>query len=117
MEYAPENQSFLINFSRQLTAVFLYFKEFEVEKMKKRKEVYTFTSDFLAVCGGLLGLFLGVSVLSIFEIIYFSTLRVFWYIRMAEQWLKMWLSRLIRQKMNVHQKRFFIPNQVNDSRT
>lgn len=42
------------------------------------KEVYTFTTDFLAVCGGLLGLFLGVSVLSIFELIYYATLRVFW---------------------------------------
>lgn len=40
-------------------------------------ERYTI-SDFLAICGGLLGLFLGISLLSIIDLIYFSTLRLFW---------------------------------------
>lgn len=41
----------------------------------QRSEVYGYT-DFLANCGGLLGLFLGFSILSIVEIIYFLTLRL-----------------------------------------
>lgn len=45
--------------------------------MIKRIEAYT-TTDFLAICGGLLGLFLGISVLSVIEFIYFATLRLYW---------------------------------------
>lgn len=43
----------------------------------RRNEQYTNT-DFLAVCGGLLGLCLGVSALSIIEFFYYSTIRLFW---------------------------------------
>lgn len=53
--------------------------DLDVETVK-RIEVYTF-SDFLAIFGGLLGLFLGISALSIVELIYYSTLRLFWSIR------------------------------------
>lgn len=49
----------------------------------QRSASYTFT-DFLAICGGLLGLFLGVSLLSIVEFIYYFTLRLFWSIRRWE---------------------------------
>lgn len=41
-----------------------------------RSEMYT-TAIFIANCGGLLGLFLGISMLSIIEFIYFSTLRLY----------------------------------------
>lgn len=41
----------------------------------KRQELYNIT-DFLASCGGLLGLFTGISLLSIFEFIYFFTIRL-----------------------------------------
>ena len=37
--------------------------------------------DFLAFCGGVLGMCMGISVLSIIEIVYFVTLRLFWIIR------------------------------------
>lgn len=37
--------------------------------------MYTF-SDFMAICGGLLGLFLGISSLSIVEFIYYTSLRL-----------------------------------------
>ena len=37
--------------------------------------------DFLASCGGFLGLFLGMSALSIIELLYYSTLRLFWTFR------------------------------------
>lgn len=43
----------------------------------ERSARYTF-ADFLAICGGLLGLFLGISALSVIEFIYYSTLRLYW---------------------------------------
>lgn len=48
-----------------------------------RMVVYTF-ADFLAICGGLLGLLLGISAMSIIELLYYGTLRVYWTIRRAE---------------------------------
>lgn len=48
-----------------------------------RKESFTYT-EFFAVCGGLLGLFLGGSVLSIIELIYFFTLRLFFNVRKSK---------------------------------
>lgn len=38
----------------------------------------SFSFLFLAVCGGLCGLCLGISALSIIEFLYFSTLRLYW---------------------------------------
>lgn len=52
----------------------IYFKENQFIT-SRRSELYGST-DFLAAIGGLLGLFMGVSVLSIVEIIYFCTLRL-----------------------------------------
>lgn len=52
----------------------IFFKENQFIT-SKRSELYGQT-DFLANCGGLLGLFMGVSLLSIVEIIYFCTLRL-----------------------------------------
>lgn len=57
------------------------FLDHKVETLE-RVEVYS-SSDFLAICGGLLGLFLGVSALSIIEFVYYFTLRLFWTIRRA----------------------------------
>lgn len=52
---------------------------FETQKVEtaKRMIVYTY-GDYLAICGGLLGLFLGFSALSVFELFYYFTLRLFW---------------------------------------
>lgn len=52
----------------------IFFKEHQFIT-SKRSELYGLT-DFLANCGGLLGLFMGVSCLSIVEIIYYFTLRL-----------------------------------------
>ncbi|XP_055840673.1 pickpocket protein 28-like [Episyrphus balteatus] len=41
----------------------------------KRSELYS-TTDLIANCGGLLGLFMGVSILSLVELVYFFTLRL-----------------------------------------
>lgn len=43
----------------------------------QRRETYTI-ANILAIVGGLLGLFLGISLLSVIEFIYFITLRLFW---------------------------------------
>lgn len=40
-----------------------------------RSELYG-TLDFIAACGGILSLFMGISLLSFIEIIYFATLRL-----------------------------------------
>ncbi|XP_055320058.1 pickpocket protein 28-like [Sitodiplosis mosellana] len=59
---------------RRYTRVFISFKD-EQFFSSRRAEVYT-TIDFIANCGGILGLFMGISILSIVEIVYFSTLRL-----------------------------------------
>lgn len=45
--------------------------------VEKRIEMYSYT-NFLAICGGLLGLYLGISTLSIVEFVYYLTLRLYW---------------------------------------
>ncbi|XP_075980850.1 pickpocket protein 28-like isoform X2 [Anticarsia gemmatalis] len=54
--------------------VMVFFKEAQFIT-SRRSELYGQT-DFLANCGGLLGLFMGFSILSVAEIIYFLTLRL-----------------------------------------
>lgn len=64
------------NFHRvQMTRLTISFKEMQFIT-SERNELYGST-DFLANCGGLLGLFTGFSFLSTIEIIYFLTLRLF----------------------------------------
>lgn len=52
----------------------IFFKEKQFIT-SRRSELYGPT-DFLANCGGLLGLFMGVSLLSIVEMVYYCTLRL-----------------------------------------
>ncbi|CRL02058.1 CLUMA_CG015123, isoform A, partial [Clunio marinus] len=52
----------------------VFFKENQFVPLK-RFQLYG-TIDFLANCGGLLGLFVGVSVLSLIEILYYFILRL-----------------------------------------
>lgn len=61
-------------FRMQPARLSIFFKEHQFIT-SKRSELYGQT-DFLANCGGLLGLFMGVSVLSIVEVIYYFTLRL-----------------------------------------
>ncbi|XP_061512606.1 pickpocket protein 28-like [Anopheles gambiae] len=58
-----------------ITTIAIYFKE-SYFITSKRSELYGWV-DFLANCGGLLGLFMGVSILSLLEICYFFTIRPF----------------------------------------
>jgi Amiloride-sensitive sodium channel len=60
----------------------IYFKENQF-MASSRSELYG-TTDFLANCGGILGLCLGVSVMSLFEIVYFCTIRLWFNMRRSE---------------------------------
>ncbi|KAM3965775.1 pickpocket protein 28 [Aphomia sociella] len=68
--------------------VMVFFKEPQFIT-SRRSELYGQT-DFLANCGGLLGLFMGFSILSMVEILYFFTLRL---------WCVIWNRR--RNKKNL----------------
>lgn len=59
----------------QQSRLIVAFKDNEFTALR-RSEFYGYT-DFLANCGGLLGLFMGVSVLSLIEAIYYFTLHLF----------------------------------------
>lgn len=61
-------------FRVQFARFSIYFKEAQFIT-SKRSELYGPT-DFLANCGGLLGLFMGVSLLSLVEIVYYLTVRL-----------------------------------------
>lgn len=61
-------------FSMQPARLSIFFKEHQFIT-SKRSELYGQT-DFYANCGGLLGLFLGMSCLSVIEVIYYFTLRL-----------------------------------------
>lgn len=52
----------------------IFFKEKQFIA-SHRSELYG-TTDFLANCGGLIGLFMGMSILSIVEMLYYCTLRL-----------------------------------------
>ncbi|XP_055303176.1 pickpocket protein 28-like [Sitodiplosis mosellana] len=61
--------------SQQVTSsLFVVFKEHHFISIN-RTESYTM-SDFIASCGGLFGLFMGISLLSVIELIYYFTLRL-----------------------------------------
>lgn len=65
--------------SDELARVIIFFRDTQFIT-SKRSELYGQT-DFLANAGGLLGLFMGVSILSLVEVLYFFTLRVYYRLR------------------------------------
>lgn len=74
--------------------LFVSFKENQFISLN-RTEAYTLT-DFIASCGGFFGLFMGISLLSVIEFIYFFTLRLCCKIRMRKVQRKttvMWAQR------------------------
>lgn len=77
---------------KRYTRVFISFKD-EQFFSSRRAEVYTLI-DFVANCGGILGLFMGISILSIVEIIYFGTLRIGCSLRKRRQVKKRRLQQL-----------------------
>ncbi|XP_017063341.1 pickpocket protein 28 [Drosophila eugracilis] len=67
----------------KMSRVSIFFKEAQF-LTSRRSELYG-TTDFLANCGGLLGLFMGVSMLSIVELVYFCTVRLISNLRMRRK--------------------------------
>ena len=62
------------NASSKLTKLSISFEDPKVTTTE-RSELYG-VNDFMANCGGVLGLFMGVSLLSIIELVYYFTLRL-----------------------------------------
>ncbi|XP_031349918.1 pickpocket protein 11-like isoform X2 [Photinus pyralis] len=56
----------------------------EYPRMRLRRDVIFRFTDVLVYIGGMAGLFLGCSVLSFLEIVYFFTLRLFWFVTKYE---------------------------------
>jgi Amiloride-sensitive sodium channel len=92
-----ETEAFLaeLNASNMFGVHELNLNEFEYSQIRvyikdnsiltsQREELYT-TTNFIADCGGLLGLFLGVSVISFLEIAYFCTIRLYLKLRHSER--------------------------------
>lgn len=69
----------LIGFSSELGIVTIFFKDREIQTYH-RSEMYSL-ANLLAFGGNLLGLFLGVSAISLIELVYYFTLRLFWWFR------------------------------------
>lgn len=67
-----------------LSKLVLYFRTSQFVT-SKRHELYGFT-DFLANFGGLLGLFTGFSALSLMELLYFLSIRMFCNLRLYGKW-------------------------------
>ncbi|XP_030376071.1 pickpocket protein 28 [Scaptodrosophila lebanonensis] len=63
----------------QMSRLSIYFKESQFIT-SKRSELYGVT-DFLANCGGIFGLFIGFSLLSLVEVLYHFTLRFCWNVK------------------------------------
>ncbi|XP_055621987.1 pickpocket protein 28-like [Toxorhynchites rutilus septentrionalis] len=59
--------------SKQISKLEIYFKDAQFIT-SKRTELYG-TTDFIASCGGILGLCMGVSLLSLVELLYFCSIR------------------------------------------
>jgi acid-sensing ion channel, other len=64
--------NFVINFIFSIAHMDIVFRDNQFFALKRSRR-YGFT-EFMAHCGGLLGLFLGFSFMSILEIIYFCTI-------------------------------------------
>lgn len=62
------------HYSALVTRITIFFKEDQFLP-SKRSQLYDII-DFLSACGGLLGLFIGSSILSLIEIVYYVLLRV-----------------------------------------
>lgn len=77
-----------ISYSVQLsTQNYLYFEDYDIVEFQigithqryliyRRSELYTL-NGFISNCGGILSLFMGISIMSIVEIVYSGTLRAF----------------------------------------
>ncbi|KAJ8937721.1 hypothetical protein NQ314_011741 [Rhamnusium bicolor] len=84
----------------QFTRLNLFFKEQQFIN-SERNELFGQT-DFLANCGGILGLFTGFSFLSIVEIVYFVSLRLMCNVKMYGRHYWSGSNRLLNNDAYVH---------------
>lgn len=66
-------KSYFVGSSSELSSLAVYYKEAQFISIK-RNQLFGL-NDFIANCGGILGLFMGVSLLSIVEMLYFLTMK------------------------------------------
>jgi len=76
-----QTYSFLCNFS--VIEISMTFRENQFVAME-RNRLFGDT-EFIANCGGLLGLFLGISFISILELVYFFTIRLICNLKMMRK--------------------------------
>ncbi|KAL1401557.1 hypothetical protein pipiens_006516 [Culex pipiens pipiens] len=81
----------------------LYFKDSQYISIT-RNEMYGLT-DFVANCGGLLGLFMGVSLLSLVELLYFCTLRPYVLCHYRDEMGQIETSRRNRKRMALNRRK------------
>jgi acid-sensing ion channel, other len=67
----------------QMARLIIFFKDEQFMAIR-RSRMYG-SNEFLADCGGLLGLFMGVSFMSILEIIYFATVRLYFNLKKMQR--------------------------------
>jgi len=79
LQYPVDDIDIERNQGIHLADLHVYFKESEFITLS-RSELYGLV-DFIANCGGLMGLFVGASFLSIFELFYYCSLKLFCNIR------------------------------------
>lgn len=104
-----------IYFSYRMAGLAIYFFGPQVTTLE-RSESQTVT-DALANCGGLLGLFMGISVLSIIEFFYYASLRLYWTIRRSRTETDVVLfERTPNNRINVNSNReSFVENRKNET--
>ncbi|XP_030745226.1 pickpocket protein 28-like [Sitophilus oryzae] len=86
----------------QITRINIFFKEQQFIT-SERNELYG-TTDFLANCGGILGLFTGFSFLSIVEIVYFLSLRLICNVKKHGSHYWSGSPDLVNNDMYIHKK-------------
>ncbi|XP_055382438.1 pickpocket protein 28-like [Condylostylus longicornis] len=92
-----ESQHFEESPGIRMTRLSIFFKESQYIT-SRRSELYGMT-DFLANCGGLLALFMGVSALSLIEILYHCSIRLLTNIRMRNESQKI-IENLRQEDLN-----------------
>ncbi|KAL1488811.1 hypothetical protein ABEB36_014607 [Hypothenemus hampei] len=86
----------------QMTRINIFFKEQQFIT-SERNELYGET-DFLANCGGILGLFTGFSFLSIVEVVYFLTLKLICNVKRYGRHYWSGSPQLLNNDMYIHKK-------------
>lgn len=82
-------------FSRQYARISISFSDNQFFA-SRRSQLYD-TIDFFGNCGGLLGLFMGFSFLSVIEMVYYCTLRLYWNLKKGRNRKKWHLEQVLEK--------------------